>query len=469
MKLYNTKTRSIDEFTPLNPPHVSFYSCGLTVYDYAHIGHALKYVNDDLLKRTLTFLGYDVHHVMNITDVGHMVSDGDDGEDKLEKGARKAGKTPEEVAEFFTTYFLKVNQAVNIIPPRELVKATDHIADMIALIQRLEKKGATYETEEAVYFDTSSFEKYGALSGQKLEDKQNAREDIHVDPQKKSPQDFALWFKRVGHHENHSMHWDSPWGDGFPGWHIECSAMSMKYLGETIDIHSGGIDHIPVHHENEIAQSECATGTEFVRFWFHSEFLKVDGTKMGKSLGNMYTLDDIIEKGFDPLALRYVFLMKHYRQEMNFTWDSLQAAQTALHKLRDSVVQLRSQTQRQQLSEEKLSKTHEYSQRFTSALENDLQIPQALAVAWEVTKSNIPSEDKLDLLLSFDQVFGLGLAEYEHPISEEIPQNVIELAEKREEARKNKDFAASDSLRDKVNAAGYEIEDEPEGYRIKKA
>ena len=469
MKLYNTKTRSVDNFVPLYQSKVTFYSCGLTVYDYAHIGHARKYINDDFLKRTLTFLGYEVNHVMNITDVGHLESDEDQGQDKLEKGAKKHGKTPEEVAEFFTDYFLKANDAVNILRPNTLVKATDHIQEMIDLITILEEKGATYETNEAVYFDTSTYNKYGSLSGQNLKDKVSMRKDVYVDPKKKNQTDFALWFKCVGQHANHTMRWDSPWGEGFPGWHIECSAMSMKYLGETIDIHSGGIDHIPVHHENEIAQSEVATDKEFVRHWFHSEFLKVNGTKMGKSLGNMYTIDDLREKGIDPLALRFLFLQAHYRQELNFTWESLAGAETALNKLRAAVIQLRKQSNRQQLSKEKLQTVQDMAQRFTDSMQNDLQIPQALAIVWEVVKSNIPSPDKLELIYSFDQVLGLGLAEYEDQDVDEIPVEIKELADKREVARQKKDFAASDALRDEMKEHGYEIIDLDDGYRLKKA
>lgn len=468
MKLYNTQTRSIDTLEPLNPPKVTFYACGFTSYDYAHIGHARKYTNDDILKRALTQYGSAVHHVMNITDVGHLESDADDGEDKMAKGARKYGKSVEEVAQVFTEDFLKMLDAMNIIRPDDIVKATEHIQDMIALISVLEKKGFTYATDEALYFDTQKFDRYGALSGQKLEDKkQQARADVHLDSGKKHPADFALWFKRVGKHADHAMHWDSPWGDGFPGWHIECSAMSMKYLGETIDIHSGGIDHIPVHHENEIAQSECATGKQFVRTWFHTYFLMVDGVKMSKSLNNFLTLNDVVEKGFDPLAVRYLLLLTHYRQTMNFTWEALAAAQTALMRLREAVLQLKLQTNRQNLSEEKLAKTTELSQKFDAAVQNDLQMPQALAVVWETIKSNIPSEDKLDLLLEWDRILGLELATYEKKLFD-IPEEVKTLAEKREQARMDKDFSESDRLRDEIAKHGYTLEDTSDGYKLVK-
>lgn len=376
MKLYNTLSRSTEDFAPLNPPKVTFYSCGPTVYDYTHIGHIRTYINGDVLKRALTYLGFQVNHVMNITDVGHLTGDDDEGEDKLEKGAQKTGKTVWEVAQFYTDFFNETMQQVNVLPATTTSKATEHIQEMIELIKQLEEKGFTYVTDEAVYFDVSKFPTYGKLSGQKLEEKmKGAREDVHVDTQKKNPADFALWFKRVGRFADHTMHWESPWGDGFPGWHIECSAMSMKYLGETIDIHSGGIDHIPVHHENEIAQSEAATGKQFVRFWVHQNFLQVHGEKMSKSLGNFYTIDDVKKQGIDPLSLRLLFLQTHYRQPMNFTWESAKAADEAYKKLKEYVLAFRSQTNRTALSEEKLDKVNEYRQRFQDALANDLQTP----------------------------------------------------------------------------------------------
>lgn len=468
MKLYNTLTRSIEGFEPLHKPKVTFYSCGPTVYDYTHIGHARKYIHDDLLTRALTFFGYDVHHVMNITDVGHLESDADDGEDKLEKGAAKYNKTPEQLSQQFTDYFKTSMKAFNVQAPDNYAIATEHIQDMIELIQIIEQKGATYETDSALYFDTSTFKNYGRLSGQNIEDKkQQARDDVYADPEKKNAADFVLWFKRVGRHSQHIQHWESPWGDGFPGWHIECSAMSMKYLGHTIDIHSGGIDHIPVHHENEIAQSECATGEQFVRFWFHSEFLMIDGTKMSKSLGNLFTLDDIQDKNIDPIALRYLFLQAHYRQELNFTWESLQAAEKALNKLRKAVIQLRSQTQRNTLSEEKLSTTEDYAKRFAHYVGNDLQMPQALALVWEVIKSNIPSEDKLDLIYSFDLIFGLDFASYEEPVNE-IPSHVYEKIQERDAAREKNDYATSDAIRAELEEMGYDVSDTTTGTAVKK-
>ncbi len=466
MQLYNSLSQKIEKFEPLNHPVVTFYSCGPTVYDYTHIGHMRTYVNNDSLKRTLLYLGYQVKHVMNITDVGHLTGDDDSGEDKLEKGAEKSGKTVWEIASFYTDFFLKTIKALNILPADYLVKATDHIKDMIFLIQKLEEKGFTYETEEAVYFDITKFKEYGKLSGQKLEEKkQGTRKDVIIDPQKKNPADFALWFKRVGRFANHTMHWNSPWGEGFPGWHIECSAMSMKYLGETIDIHSGGIDHVAVHHENEIAQSECATGKKFVRFWFHNEFLLVEGQKMSKSLNNFYTLDELDKNKIESLALRFLFLQTHYRQQINFTWESARASQGAYDKLKNSVISLHDQTQRTELSEEKLNQIDEFRQKFTDAITNDLQMPQAVAVMWEMLKSNIPSIDKLDLLFDFDKVFGLKLSEAEE---EKIPEEIIKLANERLEARNENNFAKADELRKKIQEKGYMIEDVEERYKIKK-
>ncbi len=466
MYLYNTASRQVEKFSPLNPPLVTLYTCGPTVYDYTHIGHLRTYTNNDLLKRTLTYLGYQVKHVMNITDVGHLTGDDDSGEDKLEKGARKTGKTVWEIASFFTDFFFQSTDALNILRPDIVSPATKHIEAMIKLIQVLEKKGYTYETKEALYFDIAKFKNYGRLSGQPLSEKvQAAREEVYLDPEKKHPADFALWFKRVGRFANHTMHWPSPWGEGFPGWHIECSAMSMQYLGETIDIHAGGVDHIPIHHENEIAQSEAATGKPFVNFWFHNNFVTVDGEKMSKSLNNFYTIKEIKNKNIDPLALRFLFLQSHYRQLLNFTWQAAFAAQEGYNKLKEYVLNLRKQKERTLISQEKLNQIEHYRQRFINAITNDLQIPQAVAVMWEMVKSNIPSPDKLDLVYEFDQVFGLKL----NAIREElIPPEVIKLAQEREEARKAKNFEKADQLRKKIKDLGYEIEDLKETFQIKK-
>ncbi len=466
MKIFNTLTRSVEVLKPLNTSQVSFYSCGPTVYDFTHIGHMRAYTNTDFLKRTLIYLGLKVNHVMNITDVGHLTGDTDEGEDKLEKGAKSSGKSVWEVAKFYTDNFFETMKALNILPADTTCKATDHIEDMLQLIKQLKQKGFAYETKEAIYFDTTKFLNYGKLSGQKLDDKlQQARKEVVTDPEKKNPADFALWFKAVGRFANHEMRWSSPWGEGFPGWHIECSAMSMKYLGETIDIHSGGVDHIPVHHENEIAQSEAITGKQFVKYWFHNAFLLVDGIKMSKSLQNFYTLEDIKKKNIDRLSLRYLFTQTQYRQQMNFTWESLEGAQNSLNKLRELILALRKQTDRNMISEDKLAQVDSFRSQFRTALENDLQMPQAVAVVWSMLKSNIPSEDKLDLVYEFDQVLGFNLKDIQEDI---IPKNILDLVLQRETARKNKDFTTSDQLRIEIEKHGYKVEDIGDIHIVKK-
>lgn len=406
--LYNSLTKQKELFTPISGNEVKLYTCGMTVYDYAHIGHGRKYVMDDILKRTLKYNGYKVNHVQNVTDVGHLVSDADEGEDKLEKGAKKQNKTVWEVAEFFTKNFYDSMDKLNIERPTTICKATDHIKEQIELIEKLFANGYAYDTEEAVYFDTAKFADYGKLFGQKLEDKKLAvRDEVKTDANKRNNSDFALWFKRVGKFSDHVMHWQSPWGDGFPGWHIECSAMSMKYLGEQIDIHTGGEDHLSIHHPNEIAQSECATGKKpFSKFWVHYAFLMVDGTKMSKSLGNYFTIQDILDKGFDPIALRYLYLGAHYKKPMNFTWASLESAQKGLKRLQSTVSNLKS-TDRTILSQEKDVKIEEFRNKFNEAINDDLNTSKALAVLFEMLKSNITSEDKYDLAISFDEVLGL--------------------------------------------------------------
>ena len=467
MKLYNTLTRKIETFQPINPPVVTFYSCGPTVYDFTHIGHMRTYANNDVLKRTLTYLGYKVKHVMNVTDVGHLSGDDDSGEDKMEKGAKKFNKTVWEVAKFYTDFFFKTTDALNIIRPDIVCQATEHIEDMLQLINRLKRKGFVYETNEAIYFDVIKFKNYGKLSGQKLEEKiQAVRNEVNVDPKKKHPADFALWFKRIGRFANHTMHWDSPWGEGFPGWHIECSAMSMKYLGETIDIHSGGIDHIPVHHENEIAQSEGVTGKLFVKYWFHNNFLTVDGQKMSKSLGNFYTIEDIEKNKIDPVSLRLLFLQSHYRQSLNFTWQSAHASQEAFSRLKEIALELKSSNPLTREPVNFSSKAISYREQFSTALENDLQTPQAVAIMWDMIKSDISNEEKYYLLMDFDKVFGLNLGKTNE---EKVPVNIIKLAERRLEARKIRNFDASDKLRMKIEKAGYKMEDLGDRYKIRKS
>lgn len=460
--LYNSLSRRKEDFKPLDPSQVGLYTCGPTVYDYAHIGHMRKYVGDDILKRVLQMNAYTVKHVMNITDVGHLTSDADEGEDKLEKGARKAGKTVWEVARFFELQFFQSTDGMNIIRPDVVSRATEHIAEQITLAKRLEEKGFTYITEEAVYFDISKFSNYTQLSGQNLDQKKTgAREDVNVDPNKKHPADFALWLFTKGRFADHVMRWPSPWGEGFPGWHIECSAMSMKYLGETIDLHTGGIDHIPVHHTNEIAQSEAATGKKFVNYWLHYNFLQVDGQKMSKSLENIYTVEDIKTKGFDPIALRYLFLTAHYRDKLNFTWEALEGAQNALNNLRSSLSKMieKNENERTKLSEEKLEKIDVYNERFRNALSDDLNTPQALAVLWEMLKSNIPTPDKVDMLYSFDEIFGLGLRNVKAESLKEIPQEILDLMKYRMELRSQGRFDEADKIRAEIEKRGYSVND----------
>jgi cysteinyl-tRNA synthetase len=452
MKLFNSLSRTIENFEPINPPKVGLYTCGMTVYDYAHIGHGRTYVGEDILRRTLTRFGFTVTHVQNVTDVGHLVSDADEGDDKLEKGAKKQGKTVWEVAEEFTKHFYDSMDKLNILRPTIICKATDHIPEQIALVAKLMEKGFAYDTPEAVYFDVAKFPTYDSLFGnQALSEKQTAaRKEVKTGEHKKNPADFALWFKRVGRFADHTMHWDSPWGDGFPGWHIECSAMSMKYLGSSFDIHTGGIDHIPVHHPNEIAQSEAASGKPFVKYWVHYAFLMVDGKKMSKSLGNYYTIEDVFAKKIDPMALRYFYLTAHYRKPLNFTWEALAAAETALRELRIS------RPGRNSLSQEKLSHIDEYRKRFDEALGNDMNMPRALAVAWEVRKSNIPEPDKYDLLMDFDEVLGLQLQSGD---TKEIPKEIQDMMDERERLRKEKKFAEADALREKIEEKGFTVKD----------
>lgn len=457
MRIYNSLSRKVEEFQPLTPNQVSIYCCGPTVYDFTHIGHLFKYIMDDTIVRTFRHFGYSVKHARNITDVGHLVSDADTGEDKLEKGAKKTGKTVWEVAKFYTEYFDKSMQLVGVYAPDFVCKATDHIFDMIEVIKTLEQKGYTYETSEAIYFDTSKFEGYGQLAGQKLDEKHTAvRDEVVEDSNKKNPSDFVLWFKRVGKFADHLMHWTSPWGEGFPGWHIECSAMSMKYLGPQIDIHTGGIDHIAIHHPNEIAQSEASSGkSPFVRYWIHHNFVKIEGAKMSKSLGNFLTIDDIINKNFDPYALRLLFLQTHYRNESNFTWDALAGASVALKKLQNIYSQLP-----QALTNDNLS-SNPYYIAFDKAISDDFNFAKAVGIMWEVVKSDLDGQVKRGLIDSFNQVLGLNIKPdtNKDPISDEAKQ----LMQARHEAKLAHDYALADSLREQISKIGYAITDDKDG------
>lgn len=465
MKLYNTLSRTIEEFEPLDPPNVGLYACGPTVYDYTHIGHLRKYINDDILVRTLRANGYRVRHVMNITDVGHLTSDQDAGEDKLEKGAAKLGKSVLEVAKYFEDDFWKSLKQVNVEKPDVVARATEHIEDQIALIETLIEKGYTYQTDQAIYFDVSKFADYTKLSGQKLEEKiTGARGDVVVDRKKKNPADFALWFFTVGRFVNHTLRWKSPSpfdsvqgkGEGFPGWHIECSAMSMKYLGLSFDIHTGGTDHIPIHHTNEIAQSEAATGKPFVKYWVHHAFLNVEDEKMSKSQGNFFRIFDLVNKGFSPLAFRYLTFQTHYRSEMNFTWEGLSGAKLTLDKLYERAsgfAQVHKHTD------------IEFEREFQDALSNDLNMPRALSIMWEMLRSNIDDSMKAATLYKMDDVLGLRIRESAALLTK-IPESVMKLVREREILRKNKQFVKADHLRNRIEKMGYILDDVEKGTRV---
>jgi cysteinyl-tRNA synthetase len=467
LKLYNSLSRKVEDFKPIKPHHVGMYACGPTVYAFAHIGNFRSFTTADVLVRALKYNKYEVDFVMNITDVGHMTQDqvggGDAGEDKIEKAAIKEGKTVWEVAEFYTDTFLKDYEALNLTPPTTLCKATDHIQEQIDLIRRLEEKGYTYETSDGVYFDTSLFEGYGAMSS--LDQiKEGAR--VEVNDEKRNPRDFALWkFSPEG--EKRQMEWKSPWGVGFPGWHIECSAMSMKYLGVTFDIHTGGIDHKEIHHPNEIAQSEGATGKQFVNYWVHTAFMHVAGEKMSKSLGNIYRLYDLEKDGYDALALRYLYLQTHYRQEMNFTFAALDAAQNAFKKL---VLEI-SRWEGQKADPEDASPhdVKEYEKRFLTAINDDLNTPQALGVLWELVKSELPKDTRLKAVFKFDEVLGLNLQELSSKIKKVkgiVPPHIREMIAERQRLRKMKKFNAADALRAEIEKLGYEVEDSDKGPKV---
>lgn len=453
MQLYNTLTKSLEEFSPLNSPHVGMYCCGPTVYDFTHIGHLRKYIGDDLLVRVLKAHDYEVKHVMNITDVGHLTSDGDQGIDKLEKGAEKLGKSPLEVAKFFEEDFWHSLEMVNVKKPDVAPRATEHIEDQIALIELLTEKGHTYKTNQAIYFDVSTYADYTKLSGQDLDEKEiGSRDDVVVDPEKKNPQDFALWFFTKGRFENHTLRWNSPFGEGFPGWHIECSAMSMKYLGLSFDIHTGGIDHIPVHHTNEIAQSESATDKVFAKYWVHYGFLQVEDTKMSKSLGNIYRITDLKEAGYMPLAFRYLTMQTHYRSPMNFTFEALESAQNALKKLYEIASKL----------PEAQGAADKYEMDFLHAVGQDMNFPKALSIMWEMVRSDV-SPGKIAATLSrMDEILGLKIFEQSQKMTD-VPQSVIDLAAERVTLRKEKKFLLADQLRIKIEKMGYEVLDDSNG------
>lgn len=484
MKIYNSLTRKIEEFRPIKKGKVGIYTCGPTIYDYATIGNWRTYVLSDLLVRVLKAQGYDVNHIMNLTDVGHLSGDNegdaDTGEDRMEKGAKREGKNAWDIAKYYGEIFLEEYRKLNMLPAQKFPKASDHIDEQIDLIKKLEEKGFTYKIKDGIYFDTKEYEKktgrkYGELSSlDKI--KEGAR--VEKNKEKKDAQDFALWKfsyqngRGPTSHEaskGRHMEWESPWGVGFPGWHAECSAMAMKYLGESFDIHVGGEDLRSTHHPNEIAQSEGMTGKKFVNYWMHGVFLKVDGKRMGKSLGNAYTLQDIEKKGIDLLALRYFYLTGHYRKPLNFTWEALESAALAFKKLQSLVADLRNGegAERTKLSSEKLAKIDEYNGRFMDAVLDDLNMPKGLAILWSVIKSNIPTGDKYDLILNFDEILGLNLSQIRND-KFEVPSNIEALKIKREDFRDKGKYEEGDKIRLEIEEKGYTVKDTEKGSVLTK-
>ena len=468
MKLtfYNTLTRKKEEFHSIDENRVRMYSCGPTVYSYAHIGNFRTYIFMDTLRRVLKYNGYELKHVMNITDVGHLESDADEGEDKMEKAARKEKKDPYEIANFYTEIFLKDMGKLNIDKPEIITKATENISQMIEYVKEIIKNGYAYETSKGIYFDISKLDKYPVLSNRKLDD-QIAGARVDVDPEKKNPYDFALWIKAP---ENHIMKWESPWGLSYPGWHLECSTMGRRFLGEEFDIHTGGVDHIPTHHENEIAQSKGATGKIPAHVWMHCEYLQVDGGKMSKSLGNTYTISQLEEKGISPLAFKLFCFTAHYRNKLNFTFEGAYGAQKALERLYDSYIKNANGVD--DVDEDIIK---EYEERFLAYINDDMNMPGAMSVVWEIARNAKKSIKFADLLLKFDKVLGLDmknaekyLLEFKHEESEELPEKIKALVEERKQARAEKNWAKSDEIRDRIISLGYSIKDTKDGIIVKK-
>lgn len=473
LKLFNTLTRAKENFQPILDKKVGLYTCGPTVYDYAHIGNLRAFIFADVLKRTLLHNGYQVQHIMNITDVGHLTGDRDMGEDKIQQAAKEKRKTAWEIASFYTDAFLNDIKEVNILFPDKLPKATDHIRNMIALIKVLEEKGFTYRTADGIYFDTSKFQSYGKLAKLDIEGlKEGAR--VEANPEKKNPTDFALWKfstplpsslspggrveSEGGGSQKRDMEWQSPWGVGFPGWHIECSAMSAKYLGQPFDIHTGGVDHIPVHHTNEIAQSEAATGKPLANFWLHSEFLMINEGRIGKSEGNIITLQEVKNKSYSPLAYRYFVLQAHYRSKLNFSWEALGGAQNALDNLYAAAAEAQSP---------KIG-CAEFEKNFFEALSDDLDTPKALAVMWEMLRSEYPPEAKLQSLLEFDKILGLSVKATWQELKKPLPEEIQKLVQERESLRQQEKWAEADELRKKIHEAGFELRDTEKGPLVRR-
>ena len=461
LSLYNSLTRKKEEFKPIKPGKVGLYTCGPTVYNYAHIGNLRTYIFEDILKRVLVYNEYAVKHVMNITDVGHLTGDRDMGEDKMEKGAAREGKSAWDIADFYTQAFKKDINHLNILAPDIWVKATDTIPEQIALIATLEEKGYTYRTDDGVYFDTAKFKDYTKLSHQDLEAlKEGAR--VERNPEKRNPTDFALWkFSPQG--SKRQMEWDSPWGVGFPGWHLECSAMSMKFLGDQLDIHCGGTDHIEVHHTNEIAQSEAATGKPFFNFWMHGAFLIIQGgKKMAKSEGNFLTLENaFLKNDINPLVYRFASFLTHYRKPMEYSDEGIEAARNGLLHVQNQVRQIHAAG-----VDAETSVSAEFKNKFSEAVNDDLNMPRAMAVIQEMLKSKISDAQKYSTILDFDRVLGLQLDQLVQ--AQALPETVQKLADARQQARQAKDFAASDQLRAEIEALGYQVQDTKDGMKVAK-
>jgi cysteinyl-tRNA synthetase len=454
LKLYDTYTRSVREFEPLHPPEVGLYTCGPTVYDYAHIGNLRTYIFEDILRRALAFSGYTVKHVMNITDVGHLTSDADTGEDRMEKGSRRTGMSAWEIADMYTQEFKADMQRLNIQEPVIWCRATDHIVEQIETVQCIEAQGFTYRTSDGIYFDTSKLPDYGYLGRLDIEGLQSGARVERGE--KRNITDFALWkFSPPG--QQRQMEWDSPWGVGFPGWHIECSAMSAKYLGPFFDIHCGGEDHITVHHPNEMAQTQACYGTRLANFWMHGYFLQIDEARMGKSVGNFLRVQTLMDQGYDPLVYRFMCLGAHYRSRLSFTWEGLDGAQTAFNRLRAAVHGWG----------EPGTLDEDYVDKFAGYVNDDLNMPRVVALTWDLVKSTLPDATKKATVLFFDQVLGLRLAEWV-PVEAAIPDDIMALVEQRTVARKEKRWKDADALRAQVTEAGFEIEDTPQGPHVRK-
>ncbi len=459
--LYNSLSRKKAEFKPIKPGEVGLYTCGPTVYNYAHIGNLRTYIFEDILRRVLVYNRYAVKHVMNITDVGHLTGDRDMGEDKMEKGAAREGKSAWDIADFYTRAFKEDIAHLNILEPDIWVKATDTIPEQIELVKTLEEKGFTYGTGDGIYFDTSKFKGYNKLSHQDLEALQEGAR-VERNPEKRNPTDFAVWkFSPQG--LKRQMEWDSPWGVGFPGWHLECSAMSMKFLGDQLDIHCGGTDHIDVHHTNEIAQSEAATGKPFFNFWMHGAFLIIQGgKKMAKSEGNFLTLENtFLENDINPLAYRFASFLTHYRKPMEHSDEGIEAARNGLQHLQNQVRQIVDA----EVDTDNCLNT-EFKNKFMEAINDDLNIPRAMAVVQEMLKSNISDAEKHTTILDFDSVLGLRLDQLDK--EQALPGEVQKPVDARLKAREAKNFAASDQLRSEIETLGYQVQDTKDGMKVVK-